>query len=60
MKEYSKLLWADSIFILLTATPPAPMTVLESLLDEFIHKDSKIMYARVIIILYTFVHVVVL
>lgn len=60
MKEYSKILWAEPILISLTATSLALTTVLEDLLNEFINKDSRIIYLKVIIILYTFVNVVVL
>lgn len=58
MTEYSKFLWADSIFILLTAISPAPMTVLKNLLNEFIHEHSRIWHRKVVIIPYTFVNIV--
>lgn len=60
MKEYSKILWAGPILISLTATSLALTTVFEDLLNEFINEDSRIIYLKVIIILYTFVNVVVL
>lgn len=60
MKEYLKFLWTEPILISLTATSPAPTVVLEDLLNEFIHEDSRILYLKVIIILCTFLIVVVL